>query len=96
MTVFVIKAGEVICIASGIYDGYDRKGPFIAAKEFDLIAFIDTVKTSNMEPWQISSLMYELPELLVERGLITKTQCRNIYLGAFGELEVGEEREDYT
>jgi hypothetical protein len=38
MSSMVMKAGEVICIASGIYEGYDRTGPFVVAQDFDLEA----------------------------------------------------------
>lgn len=61
MPSMVMKAGEVICIASGIYEGYDRTGPFIVARDFDLEAFVDKVKAAVEEPWEISGLMYEHP-----------------------------------
>lgn len=41
MPSMVMKAGEVVCIASGIYEGYDRAGPFILVQDFDLEEFID-------------------------------------------------------
>jgi hypothetical protein len=93
MSAMIVKRGEVICIASGVFEGYDRAGPFVVAQEFDLNAFIDLVKTSVAEPWEISTLMYDIPRLLVEQGLISKMPCRNVYLGAFGEFDVGEEKE---
>jgi hypothetical protein len=34
ITNMVMKAGEVISIASGIYEGYDRAGPFIVVQAF--------------------------------------------------------------
>lgn len=45
-----IKKGEVICIASGVFEGYNRVGPFVASREFDLVAFIETVKSSDTAP----------------------------------------------
>ena len=30
MTNTTIKVGEVICLASGVYEGYSKKGPFVA------------------------------------------------------------------
>ena len=91
MTNTTIKAGEVICLASGVYEGYSKKGPFVAMSEFDLLAFIDAARISEMEPWQIDTLMYDLSGLLLDCGLITKMPCRSIHLGAFGELDVREE-----
>ncbi|PRW84818.1 hypothetical protein C7A11_25045 [Pseudomonas simiae] len=88
-----IKKGEVICIASGVFEGYDRTGPFVAIREFDLVVFIETVMPSDMKPSEISGLMYEVPELLLEHGLIARMPCRNIYLGAMGEIEIGEEKD---
>jgi hypothetical protein len=95
MPSMVMKAGEVICIASGIYEGYDRTGPFIVARDFDLEAFVDKAKATVEEPWEISGLMYEIPRMLLAQGLITKMSCRNIYLGAIGDFELGEEKEDF-
>jgi hypothetical protein len=36
----IVKAGEVICIALGIFENYDRAGPFVATQDFDLDSFI--------------------------------------------------------
>ena len=41
MPSMVMKAGEVVCIASGVYEGYDKTGPFVVVHDFDLEAFID-------------------------------------------------------
>lgn len=95
MPSMVMKASEVICIASGIYEGYDRTGPFIVAQDFDLEAFIDKAKATVEELWEISGLMYEIPRMLLAQGLITKMPCRSIYLGAIGDFELGEEKEDF-
>ncbi|WP_282349017.1 hypothetical protein [Pseudomonas sp. PS01301] len=95
MPSMVMKAGEVICIASGIYEGCDRTGPFIVAQDFDLEAFIDKAKATVEEPWEISGLMYEIPRMLLAQVLITKMPCRSIYLGAIGDFELGEEKEDF-
>ena len=46
MLEMTIKEGEVIAIASGIYESYDRGGPFVALKDFDLDAFVDQAKTT--------------------------------------------------
>lgn len=36
----IVKKDEVITIASGIFEGYDRAGPFTATQNIDLEAFI--------------------------------------------------------
>lgn len=56
MTNMVMKAGEVISIASGIYEGYDRAGPFVVAQDLDFEAFIDKARTTIEEPWEVSGL----------------------------------------
>jgi hypothetical protein len=95
MPSMVMKAGEVICIASGIYEGYDRTGPFIVTRDFDLEAFVDEAKATVEEPWELSGLMYEIPRILLAQGLITKMPCRRVYLGSIGDFELGEEKEDF-
>ena len=44
MSSMFMKASEVICVASGIYKGYDRTGQFIVKRELDLEAFVGQVK----------------------------------------------------
>lgn len=95
MSSMLMKMGEVICIASGIYEGYDRTGPFIVARDFNLEAFVDQAKASLTEPWEVSGLMYEIPRLLLAQGLISVMPCRKIYLGGLSEFELGEENEDF-
>ena len=94
MTNMVMKAGEVISIASGIYEGYDRAGPFVVAQDFDFEAFIDKARATIEEPWEVSGLMYEIPRMLLAQGFISKLPCRSIYLGAWNEFDLGEEGED--
>jgi hypothetical protein len=90
----VMKAGEVVCIASGVYEGYDKAGPFVVVQDFDLEAFIDEARTTIDEPWEVSGLMHEIPRMLLAQGFISKLPCRNIYLGAWNEFDLGEESED--
>lgn len=92
----IIKKGEVIGIASGIFEGYNRAGPYVSTREFDLAAFIEMARASNMEPWEISNFMCEIPRLLLEQGLVVGMPCRNVYLGAMGEFEIVEERDIFT
>lgn len=95
MTNMVMKAGEVISIASGIYEGYDRAGPFIVVQDFDLEEFIDKARATISEQWEVLGLMYEIPRMLLAQGLITKMACRRIYLGGINDFELGEEKEDF-
>jgi hypothetical protein len=36
----ILRPGDVITIASGKFEGYDRSGPFLVQREFDLEAFV--------------------------------------------------------
>ncbi|MDI3272472.1 hypothetical protein [Pseudomonas sp. AL03] len=91
----IVKAGEVICIASGIFEGYARAGPFVATQDFDLDSFVAEVIKPLTERWEVSSLLSEMPRILFECGLITKLPCRNIHLGAMGEVDIREVRKDF-
>lgn len=91
----IVKAGEVICIASGIYEGYVRAGPFVATQDFDLDSFVAEAMKPLTERWEVSSLFGEIPRMLFESGLIAKQPCRKIYLGAMGEVDIREEQEDF-
>ena len=90
----LIKAGEVICLASGVFEGYDRAGPFVATHDFDLGLFVESVMPSAVEGWEISNLMRDIPSLLLDQGFITKMPCRKVYLGAWGEFDIREEQDD--
>jgi hypothetical protein len=90
----IVKAGEVICVASGVFEQYDRAGPFVAAQDFDLVLFIERVMSPTAEQWEISDLMRDIPRLLLEQGFITIMPCKRIYLGAWGEFEIREEKDD--
>jgi hypothetical protein len=90
----IIKEGEVICVASGVFEAYDKAGPFIAVRDFDLNAVIETITPSAPEAWEVENLMRSLPEVLLENGFITKVPCRMVYLGAWGEFDIREEKDD--
>ena len=90
----IVKAGEVICVASGVFEQYDRAGPFAATQDFDLDLFVEKMMPPTAEQWEISDLMRDIPRQLLEQGLITKVPCKNIYLGAWGEFEIREEKDD--
>lgn len=38
--------------------------------------------------------MHEIPRMLLAQGFISKLPCRNLYLGAWNEFDLGEETED--
>jgi len=88
-----IKKDEVVCIASGLFESYDRSGPYAAARDFDLSVFIESIRSSNMTPWEAGDFMREIPSMLIAQGLLVNVPCRTVYLGAFGEFDVGEERD---
>ena len=90
----IVKAGEVICVASGVFEQYDRAGPFVATQDFDLDLFVEKMMSPTAEQGEISAVMRDIPRLLLEQGLITKVPCKNIYLGAWGEFEIREEKDD--
>lgn len=90
----IVKAGEIICIASDIFEGYARSGPFVVTQDFDLDSFIAEAMKPLTERWEVSSLFGDVPRMLFESGLITKLPCRKIYLGAMGEVDIREEQDD--
>lgn len=90
----IVKAGEVICVASGVFEQYDRAGPFVATQGFDLDLLVEKLMPPTTERGGISRLMRNMPRLLLEQGFITKMPCKRIYLGAWGEFEISEENDD--
>jgi hypothetical protein len=82
-------------LASDIFEGYVRAGPFVAAQDFDLGSFVTEVMKPLTERWEVSSLLSEIPRMLFECGIITKSPCRNIHLGAMGEVDIREVQEDF-
>ena len=57
----IVKAGEVICIASGKFEGYDRAGPFVATQDFDLDSFVAEATKPLTERWEVPSLLWNIP-----------------------------------
>lgn len=80
----IVKKGEVITIASGVFEGYDRAGPFMAVQDIDLDAFLAAARALLEEPWELSALLQSVPRMLHEQALIAKLPCRRIYLGSWG------------
>lgn len=93
MTIKPLKKGEVICIASEVFESYHRFGPFSVEVDFDLSEFIATVKNSQKEDWEVAELMHEIPRMLLAYGIVSMIPCRNIHLGAFGEWHLKEEKD---
>lgn len=91
-----VKKGEVVCIASGYFESYERNGSYVVARDFDLSLFTGTISPPNMTPLEAGDFMREVSGLLIAQGLLVKMPCRNIYLGAFGEFNIGEEGDTFT
>lgn len=91
----ILRPGDVITIASGIFEGYDRSGPFLVEREFDLVAFVRQVKNSTpaTERWEATDLMLDIPRRLLERGYIQRLPCRRLYLGAYDDFDVRDDSE---
>jgi len=64
----IVKAGEVLCIASGIFENYDRAGPFVATQDFDLDSFIAEAMKPLTEKWEVSSLFGDIPRVFSKTG----------------------------
>ena len=61
----IVKKGEVITIASGAFEGYDRAGPFIVTQDVDLEAFIVDARALLQEPWELNALLLsDAPRIL--------------------------------
>lgn len=91
----ILRTGDVITIASGKFEGYDRAGPFLVEREFDLGAFVRDAKNSTpvTARWEATDLMLDIPRQLLERKYISRLPCRNFYLGAFDDFDVRDEDE---
>ncbi|MEG5266336.1 hypothetical protein TRP66_18760 [Pseudomonas sp. JDS28PS106] len=90
----IVREGEVITIASGIFEGYDRAGPFVTLQDIDVDAFVVAAIGQLTERVEINSILREIPKILSEQGLIAGMPCRRIYLGAMGEVDISEEKEE--
>lgn len=95
MAITPFKKGEVICIASGVFENYHRFGPFLVEMDFDLNEFITTVNHSQKENWEIAELMHEIPRMLLAQGILSTINCRKVHLGAFGEWHIKQEEDDH-
>ncbi|WP_339498536.1 hypothetical protein [Pseudomonas canadensis] len=90
----LLKKGEVVTVASGIFESYSREGPFVATQDFDLGAFVAKAVSADTETWEVTGLLWEVPRMLVDQGLVVELPCRRIHLGALGDVELTEEKKD--
>jgi hypothetical protein len=37
----------------------------------------------------------EIPKMMFEQGMTVKSPCRRIFLGAAGDIEIGEEKDEF-
>lgn len=88
----IVKKGDVITLASGILESYNREGPFIAVHGFDLDAFVSERTHGGMKRLEVDDLLEGIPAMLIELGLLTELPCRRIYLGAMGEIDIKAEK----
>ena len=86
----LLKKGEVVTVASGIFESYSREGPVVATQDSDLV-FVGKAVSAVTETWEVTELLCELPRLLVEQGLLVELPCRRIHLGSLGDVELTEE-----
>lgn len=40
-------------------------------------------------------LLWEIARMMFEQGLIAKSPCRRLFLGAAGDIEIGEEKDEF-
>ncbi|MHC8324555.1 hypothetical protein [Pseudomonas sp. LB1P83] len=88
----IVKGGEIICIASGIFEGYDRAGPFVATQYFDLDSFVAEAMKPLTEKWEVSSLFGDIPRMLFESGFITELPVGRSIWGLWARSTSGKRR----
>nr|WP_314481807.1 hypothetical protein [uncultured Pseudomonas sp.] len=62
----LLKKGEVVTIASGIFESYSRDGPFVVTQDFDLGAFVTESASAVTQNWEVSGVLWEVSQMLVE------------------------------
>jgi len=90
----LLKKGEVVSIASGIFESYSCEGPFVATQDFDLGAFVAKALSAVTEAWEVTGVLCEVTRMLVEQGFLVELPCRRIHLGSLGDVELTEEKKD--
>lgn len=89
----IVKKGEMITLASGIFESYSREGPLVAQQDFDLAAFVGEKVFAGMSGREVNELLNAVPGMLIEEGLMVELPCRKIYLGAMGEIDIKVEKD---
>lgn len=90
----IVRKGEVITLASGIFESYSREGPFVALQNFDLEAFVAERALAGLKRLGVVDLLDGIPEMLIELGFHAELPCRRIYLGSMGEIHIRVEKYD--
>lgn len=85
MTIKLIEKGEVICIASEVFESYQRAVPFLVEMDFDLNEFITAVKYSQKIKLGNRGVNARNLRMLLAQGILSTIPNRNTHLGAFGE-----------
>lgn len=62
----IVKKGDVITLASGIFESYNREGPFIAVQDFDLDAYVSERSHAWMTKIEMNDLLEGIPAMLIE------------------------------
>lgn len=91
----IVKKGEVIILASGIFESYRREGPFVALQDCDLAVLVGERAVAGMTRLEVDGMLDEVPEMLIERGVLGKLPCRKIHLGAMGAIDIKVENDAF-
>lgn len=81
---FVLLEGELVLLSSELYSDYGYSGPFRCAREFDLSEIADELDADTEYRHGPNRLVLHLLEI----GFIEKLHCREVHLGAYGNLEL--------
>ena len=76
MSVMIVKTDKVMPRASGIYEGCGRAGPFIVKRDLDLEAFVEQTSAAFEDSWEVSVLMYEIPQNASSPRLTSPLPCQ--------------------
>lgn len=86
-----IRMGEPLSLSFGIFESYNRDGPFKALQDFDLEKVIEAYRNKTSDAEDEYSLLSNFQDYLITHQYIAKTPCRNIHLGEFNAFDVREE-----
>lgn len=88
-----ITAGELICFSEGQYSDYGYVGHFVAlqdVKRDQLWALAKSLRDQE----EAGAIKYgqakeQLIPSMIANGWLLSINCREIYIGAYGSLEIG-------